>query len=139
MRAANIGILLQSGNLFDHLTVEDNILLQMHLAGKLDRRRLDELLDLVELAERRHARPSQLSGGEAARAGLAVALGAAPKVLLADEPTGEVDTETEAHLLSIFESRRKGGGSTLIATHSDALAARADRVVRLEDGRVAGE
>jgi putative ABC transport system ATP-binding protein len=138
MRAANIGVLMQSGNLFDHLTVEDNIELQMRLARKLDRGRLDGLLDLVGLAERRHARPSELSGGEAARAGLAVALAAAPRVLLADEPTGEVDAGTEEHLLLIFEARRKAGDATLIATHSDALAARADRVVRLKDGRVEG-
>jgi putative ABC transport system ATP-binding protein len=138
MRAANIGVLMQSGNLFDHLTVEDNIELQMRLARKLDRHRLDGLLDLVGLADRRHARPSELSGGEAARAGLAVALAAAPRVLLADEPTGEVDAATEKHLLLIFEARRKVGDATLIATHSDALAARADRVVRLKDGRVEG-
>ncbi|MEA2576184.1 MAG: putative transport system ATP-binding protein [Chloroflexia bacterium] len=136
MRAANIGILLQSGNLFDHLSVDDNILLQMHLAHKISRRRLDELVDLVDLSKRRRARPSQLSGGEAARAGLAVALAASPRVLLADEPTGEVDAETEARILNIFESRRGEGDVTLIATHSDALAARADRIVRLEDGRV---
>lgn len=136
MRAANIGILLQSGNLFDHLTVEENILLQMNLAHKLDRHKLDGLLDMVGLTERRHARPSQLSGGEAARAGLAVALAASPKMLLADEPTGEVDAATEEQLLLIFEARRKAGDATLIATHSDELAARADRIVRLKDGRV---
>lgn len=139
MRAANIGVLMQSGNLFDHLTVQDNIELQMRLARKLDRHRLHGLLDLVSLSARRHARPSELSGGEAARAGLAVALAAAPRVLLADEPTGEVDAATEEHLLLIFEARRKAGDATLIATHSDALAARADRVVRLKDGRIEGE
>lgn len=136
MRAANIGILLQSGNLFDHLSVEENMLLQMNLAHKLDHQRLNSLLELVGLVERRRARPSQLSGGEAARAGLAVALAARPKVLLADEPTGEVDAATEEHLLYIFEARRKAGDATLIATHSDVLAARADRIVRLKDGRI---
>lgn len=139
MRASGIGILLQSGNLFDHLSVEDNITLQMRLAHKLDRRRLNELIDLVGLDKRRHARLSQLSGGETARAGLAVALAAAPKILLADEPTGEVDAETEAHLINLFESRRAAGDATLLATHSATLAALADRIVRLEDGRVAHE
>lgn len=139
MRAANIGILLQSGNLFDHLTVEDNILLQMHLAHNLDRSRLDSLLDQVGLMGRRHAHPSQLSGGESARAGLAVALAAAPKILLADEPTGEIDATTEEHILHIFDERRQAGDATLIATHSDALAERADRVVRLIDGKVLDE
>jgi putative ABC transport system ATP-binding protein len=136
MRAAEIGILLQSRNLFEHLSVADNIRLQMRLAHKFDRQRLDRLIDLVGLADRRHARSSQLSGGEAARAALAVALSTEPKVLLADEPTGEVDAETEKGILGLFESRQHNGGATLIVTHSDALAAHADRVVRLLDGRV---
>jgi len=136
MRAAEIGILLQSRNLFEHLSVTDNMRLQMCLARKFDRRRLDQLIDLVDLTDRRHARPSQLSGVEAARAGLAVALSTAPNVLLADEPTGEVDAETGEHIVRLFESRRQNGGATLIVTHSDALAAHADRVVHLLDGRV---
>jgi putative ABC transport system ATP-binding protein len=136
MRAANIGILLQSGNLFDYLTVEDNARLQMRLAHKSDERLLGELIELVGLGERRRSRPSQLSGGEAARAGLVTALAANPRVLLADEPTGEVDDETEAEILRIFEARREEGAGTLIATHSEALAASADRIVRLLDGRV---
>lgn len=137
MRAASIGVLLQSANLFEHLTVEDNVYFQMRLSNKnTNRRRIGELISMVGLSERRRARPSQLSGGEAARAGLATALAADPRVLLADEPTGEVDEETEAGILSIFEARRQAGTATLIATHSEILAAKADRVVRLVDGRV---
>jgi putative ABC transport system ATP-binding protein len=136
MRAAEIGILLQSRNLFEHLSVTDNMRLQMRLAHKFDRQRLDDLVDKVGLTDRRHARPSQLSGGEAARAGLAVALSTNPNVLLADEPTGEVDAETEQDILRLLAGRRQNGGATLIVTHSDALATRADRVVRLFDGRV---
>jgi putative ABC transport system ATP-binding protein len=139
MRAAEIGILLQSRNLFEHLSVADNMRLQMRLARKLDKQRLERLIDLVGLADRRQARPSQLSGGEAARAGLAVALSSDPKVLLADEPTGEVDAETERDILRLFASRRQNGGATLIVTHSDALAAHADRVIRLLDGRIVNE
>ncbi len=139
MRAAEIGILLQSRNLFEHLSVADNMRLQMRLARKLDKQRLERLIDLVGLADRRQARPSQLSGGEAARAGLAVALSSDPKVLLADEPTGEVDAETERDILRLFASRRQNGGATLIVTHSDALAAQADRVIRLLDGRIVNE
>ena len=136
MRAENIGVLLQSGNLFEHLSVEENARLQMRLAHKLDERRLTELFRLVGLEERRRSRPSQLSGGEAARAGLVTALAADPKILLTDEPTGEVDEETEADILRIFERRRESGACTFLATHSEALAAKADRVVRLLDGRV---
>lgn len=152
MRAAHIGILLQSGNLFDHLTVEQNMLVQMRLAGlhtkpgfpattreNREPRTIEGLLDLLGIGKLGRALPSQLSGGEAARAGLAVALSASPQLLLADEPTGEVDAVTEAHILSIFEARRKTGDATLVATHSPALAARANRVIHLVDGRVVEE
>jgi len=137
MRAAGIGILLQSGNLFEHLSVERNVAFQMYLVGRFDTRRLNEVIHTVGLTGRRRAYPSQLSGGEAARAGLAVALAPAPAVLLADEPTGEVDAETEVWILDVFRAHRSAGGAALIATHSDALAARADRIVRLRDGRIA--
>jgi len=136
-RATEIGILLQSGNLFEQLSVEDNVALQMHLARKFDAARLEELIARVGLGTRRRARPGQLSGGEAARAGLAVALAAAPRILLADEPTGEVDAETESQILSLLETHRRAGGAIFIATHSDAVAASADRIIRLLDGRVA--
>ena len=136
MRAAEIGILLQSGNLFEYLSVEDNVRLKMHLARKVDERQLKELINWVGLYSRRKARPSQLSGGEAARAGLAVALATSPSLLLADEPTGEVDAQTEHQILNLLAVRRQQGGATLIATHSNVLAAHADRVVQLQDGRV---
>ncbi len=135
-RAAGIGILLQSDNLMGHLSIEENIRLQMLVAHKLDEKWLNQLITIVGLKERRHAYPSQLSGGESARAGLAVALAAKPKLLLADEPTGEVDAETEAHILRLFEARRKNGDVTLVATHSRALAECADRIVHLFDGMV---
>lgn len=136
MRATEIGILLQSSNLFEYLSVEDNVRLKMHLARKVDEQQLKELINWVGLYSRRKARPSQLSGGEAARAGLAVALATSPSLLLADEPTGEVDAHTERQLLNLLAVRRQQGGATLIATHSNVLAAHADRVVQLQDGRV---
>ena len=136
MRARLIGILLQSGNLFDHLTVEQNVRLKMHLAGQHDSARIREVLDHVGISERRHAYPPQLSGGEASRAGLAVALAPRPPVLLADEPTGEVDSATEERILALFDEHRKNGGASLIVSHSEAIARRADRIVRLQDGKV---
>ena len=136
MRAAGIGILLQSGNLFDHLSVEDNVRVQMRLARKVDEGWLNDLIDLVGLRARRRARLSELSGGEAARAGLAVALAAAPPVLLADEPTGEVDAATEADIVALFDMHRREGCAIVLVTHSAVLAAHADRVVRLTDGRI---
>ena len=136
LRARHVGMLLQSGNLFEQLTVRENLILQMRLAGRFDAKRAGLLLAEVGLAERGGVLPGQLSGGEAARAGLAVALAADPSVLLADEPTGEVDGETETAILDILDRRRGAGASNLIATHSQALAARADRVVHLLDGQV---
>ncbi len=135
LRARHIGIMTQSGNLFEHLTVEDNMGLQMSLAGKLDPGGINRLLEAMGLSQRRLARPSQLSGGEAARAGLAVALSADPQVLLADEPTAEVDTATEANILKLLRERCQAGGAILVATHSQALAATADSVLRIQDGR----
>jgi putative ABC transport system ATP-binding protein len=136
LRARKMGIMLQSGNLFNHLSVRDNICLQMQLAGRLDSRRTSDLLDLVGLSDRGHARPAQISGGEAARAAVAVALANIPQVLLADEPTGEVDAETEKRIINLLDDYRHYGGAAIIATHSEALAARADRIIHLFDGRI---
>jgi len=136
LRARSIGILLQSGNLFDHLTVRQNVRLKMHLAGQNDDARIDEVLELVGISKRDHAYPTQLSGGEASRAGLAVALAPKPPILIADEPTGEVDSETEQRILALFEEYRKNGGAILIVTHSDAIARHADRIIRLQDGKI---
>ncbi|MDQ6718839.1 MAG: ABC transporter ATP-binding protein [Gemmatimonadota bacterium] len=139
MRARSIGILLQSGNLFDHLTVDQNIRLKMRLADKSSSKRVTEVLELVGIEQRRHAYPNQLSGGEASRAGLAVALGPQPDILLADEPTGEVDSETEKRILAIFDEHRKSGGAALIVSHSDAIAKHANRIVRISDGKIVNE
>jgi putative ABC transport system ATP-binding protein len=136
IRALNFGILLQSGNLFQHLTVAENIRLRMMLAGMRDEARLTMLLATVDLVHRADGYPTELSGGETARAGLAVALAVDPPILIADEPTAEVDSETEERLIAHFEARRNDGLATLLATHSEALAACADRVVRLKDGRI---
>ncbi|MBZ9982552.1 MULTISPECIES: ABC transporter ATP-binding protein [unclassified Mesorhizobium] len=138
-RAANFGILLQSGNLFGHLSVEQNVRLQMLLAAKPDEKRIGALLESVGLSHRARAFPTELSGGETARAGLAVALAADPPILVADEPTAEVDRDTESGLIEQFEARREAGLATLLATHSKALAQRADRIIRLRDGRIDGE
>jgi len=136
IRARNIGILLQSGNLFEHLTVADNIHLQLRLAGLRKHRPISEMLGKLGLEQRGDHLVSQLSGGEAQRAGLAVAMAADPAILLADEPTAEVDEETEAGIAKYFAERRLSGGATLVVTHSEALARQADRIVRLMDGQV---
>lgn len=136
LRGRAFGILMQSGNLFPHLSVAENLRFQMRMAGGFDAERSSRLLQSVGLAHRAAATSAQLSGGETARAGLAVALAVDPMILVADEPTAEVDATTEGRLIAQFESRRSEGRTTLIATHSEALARRADRIIRLQDGRI---
>ncbi|WP_405681350.1 ABC transporter ATP-binding protein [Streptomyces sp. NBC_01238] len=135
LRARYIGVLFQSGNLLEHLTVRDNIRLVQGISGGTDRPEVHELLRDVGIASRAGALPRQLSGGEAARAGLAVALANNPAVLLADELTGEVDGETERRVLALLRERARAGTAMVLVTHSRAVAAVADRVLRMRDGR----
>jgi putative ABC transport system ATP-binding protein len=136
LRAQSIGILLQSGNLFDHLSVEANIRLAQRLAGKPDENFLTTLLSKFEIENSRFSQPKHLSGGEAARVGLAVALATHPTLLVADEPTGEVDAETEALLIDHLLVFRQNGGTLLLATHSQSMANHADRIIYLLDGKI---
>jgi putative ABC transport system ATP-binding protein len=139
LRARWIGMLLQSGNLLEHLSVAQNIEAAQALAPRGPRRAPRGLLDDVGLAERASARPSTLSGGETARAGLAVAMANDPPVLLADEPTGEVDKQAEGRVLGLLRGRADEGKAVLVVTHSRDVAQTADRVVHLVDGRVCDE
>ncbi|MGV8856840.1 MAG: ABC transporter ATP-binding protein [Devosia sp.] len=136
LRARHIGMLMQSGNLVDHLTVAQNIALQRDLAKKDLKNDSDSLLEAVGIAHRRDARAAQLSGGEAARAGLCVALAAEPAILICDEPTAEVDAQTEQAILDVLKSRAAQGVAILVATHSRVLAAEANRIIAIRDGRV---
>ena len=138
LRARWIGILQQSGNLLDHLSVENNVRAAQRLARSTDRAgaSVPSLLADVGLAERAHARPATLSGGEAARAGLAVALANDPPLLLADEPTGEVDEANEQLILELLRRRAKSGRAVVIVTHSTRAALEGDRIVHLNDGRI---
>jgi len=136
IRAAEVGVVLQAHNLVDHLTLAGNIRCAQHLTGKKDLPTVSELLGAVGLSDRALARPAQLSGGEAVRAGLALALANNPSVLIADEPTAEVDGATEAGLLELLRQRAAGGLAVVLATHSDRVAAGADRVATLFDGRL---
>lgn len=136
LRAERVGMLFQTSNLIEHLNVEQNVELVQVLAGARDRARRDRVLEAVGLLSRRKALPSELSGGEAARAGLAVALANEPPVILADEPTGEVDSGNEVRLISLLRERASAGAAVLVVTHSEGVAAAADRVVRLLDGKV---
>jgi putative ABC transport system ATP-binding protein len=136
VRRRSLGFLFQSENLIEHLTVEENVLLPMRLARKANQQRLSTLLDALGLIQHRRAYPWQLSGGEAVRAGLAVALAVDPEILLADEPTGEVDASTELWVLNLLKKYCREGGAVVVATHSAALAQEAARIVRLADGKL---
>lgn len=133
LRARHIGMLMQSGNLFDHLTVASNIALQIRLSGNGNP---GSLLQRLGIGEHADAVPSQLSGGEVARAGLAVALAADPDILICDEPTAEVDADIERRILEFLDERRRAGCAVLVATHSASLARQADRVLQIRDGRI---
>ena len=137
LRAKWIGMLSESGNLLEHLTVAQNVWSARALIARADRRNSEEdLLLAVGLEDRAGARPTTLSGGEAARAGLAVALANDPPVLLADEPTGEVDRENERIILDLLRARAGAGRTVVVVTHSERVAAAADRVISLSDGRI---
>lgn len=135
LRARHVGVLLQSRNLLPHLSVRDNIRLPQRARGGTTATSARELLAEVGLADRAHALPRQLSGGELARAGLAVALANSPAVLLADEPTGELDGETEQLVLTMLGERAAQGCAVLIVTHSAEVVRSADRVIELADGK----
>jgi len=136
LRARRVGVLFQSGNLLDHLTVAENVVLAQRVAGRPNPGRVAGLLEALGLARRAHARPAELSGGETARAGLAVALANDPAVVLADEPTGELDSASEARVLDLLWAHAAAGGAVVVATHSPAVAAAAVRTLHLRDGRV---
>jgi putative ABC transport system ATP-binding protein len=137
IRSRRLGVVLQSGNLIPHLTVSDNIRL-VRTAGRAGAElpAPDELLEQVGLRARASALPRELSGGELARAGLAVALSNNPDVLLADEPTGELDGRTEQIVLDLIRARAYDGRGVLVVTHSAAVTGIADRVIALSDGRI---
>ncbi len=138
LRARRIGILFQSANLVEHLTVTENVRVARRLAHQVHT--LDAVPDLLEelgIGVRATARPSQLSGGELACASLAVAIANDPSVVLADEPTGELDNATASRIVTLLRSRAEKGAAVVVVTHSADIAAAADRVIALHDGQVA--
>jgi putative ABC transport system ATP-binding protein len=139
LRSKYLGVMLQKENLFAHLTVSENIRAAQAVNGGYDDAMATSLLERIGLDRRSEALPAQLSGGEKARAGLAVALSREPKILLLDEPTGEVDAETEGQILAVLEEYRGGGGSIIVATHNSAVGRVATRTLTMKDGRVISE
>ena len=136
IRASHIGVLFQSANLVGHLSVAANVHLAQALAGDAQSPPVRELLEQLGIAHRASHRPAQLSGGELARAGLAVAMANGPAVILADEPTGELDSVTAQRILALLRARTRAAAAVLLVTHSTDVASYADRAIALRDGQV---
>lgn len=139
MRKDNLGFVFQSFNLIDDLTVEENIglpLRYLKIAKTLRQTRVREALELVGLENRGNHRPSQLSGGQQQRVAVARAIIADPKLILADEPTGNLDSQNGNDVMDLLELLNDQGATILMVTHSEKDASRADRIIRMLDGRI---
>jgi putative ABC transport system ATP-binding protein len=140
MRGAKIGFVFQSFQLIPTLTARENVQVPLELRGEEANGRAAELLARVGLADREHHYPAQLSGGEQQRVALARAFSTRPKVLFADEPTGNLDAATGAGIIDLMVELNRDLGTTLVlVTHDLDLAARAHRTIRLADGRIASD
>ena len=137
-RRKNIGIIYQFYNLIPTLNVENNIIMPALLDGKkTDKEKLEKLINLLRLENRRQAMPSQLSGGEQQRVSIGRALINEPSIILADEPTGNLDSKASKEILEIFKYYNKTFNQTiLMVTHDEKLALQADRIVELKDGKI---
>lgn len=141
LRSRTLGFVFQAYNLIGNLTAEENVALPLELAGdRSGATRARELLQAVGLGERGHHYPAQLSGGEQQRVALARAFAPRPKILLADEPTGNLDSENGALVMDLLSDLHRSQGATLVlVTHDPKLAERAERVVTLRDGRIVSD
>ncbi|HEY6480702.1 MAG TPA: ABC transporter ATP-binding protein [Streptosporangiaceae bacterium] len=142
LRRHDVGFVFQAFHLMDELTAAENVELPALLAGRSPRqarRRATELLDEVGLSDRAGHLPSALSGGQRQRVAIARALANEPKVVLADEPTGNLDSAATLDVLRLFTSLRAAGLTLVVVTHDERIAATADRMISMRDGAFAGE
>lgn len=141
LRRQNIGVIYQFYNLIPELNLVENITLPTELdGGKIDKAWLKEILDIVGLTGRENAYPNTLSGGQQQRVAIARALFNKPMLILADEPTGNLDSENSAEILRLLKKMNEEHGITiLVVTHSDAVADEAKRVIKMSDGKVVSD
>ena len=141
LRSEKIGFVFQSFHLIPSLTAYENVVIPLEIAGARNaKNRAQELLESVELVNRAHHYPSQLSGGEQQRIAIARAFANNPKILLADEPTGNLDSKNGRHIFDLMTELHRTKGTTLVlVTHDEELAGVAQRLIRLKDGRIVDE
>ena len=140
-RRRQVGLIYQFYNLIPILNVVENITLPLKLDGrKVNEERVNELLELLGLAERRKHLPSQLSGGQQQRVSIGRALINAPALVLADEPTGNLDSKSSQEIIGLLKHSNKKYGQTLIViTHDENIALQADRIIRIADGQIVSD
>jgi putative ABC transport system ATP-binding protein len=139
IRNQEIGFVFQQFNLLPRLTALENVALPLVYAGiakKQRTQRAKQVLDMVNLADRSHHKPNELSGGQNQRVAIARALINDPALILADEPTGNLDSKTSEEIMHIFEKIHAAGNSIVLVTHEEDIAAHAARIVRLKDGLI---
>lgn len=137
-RRRQVGLIYQFYNLIPVLTAEENITLPVLMDGrKPDKAHLESILDMLGLKERRHHLPSQMSGGQQQRVSIGRALFTSPQVILADEPTGNLDSKNSAEIMELFRrSNRELKQTILIITHDEKIAEQCDRIIVLSDGKI---
>ena len=141
VRNQEIGFVFQTFNLLNRLSALDNVALPLVYAGMKSKERLaraEAVLEQVGLKDRMHHRPNELSGGQRQRVAVARALVNNPSLLLADEPTGNLDTKTSHEIMALFEEIHQQGNTIVLVTHEEDIAAHAKRIVRLRDGLIEG-
>ena len=140
-RRRKIGFVFQSYNLVPVLNVYENIVLPIELDGnRVDRVHIEHIIETLGLQEKKESLPSQLSGGQQQRVAIARALAAKPAIILADEPTGNLDSRTSLDVMGLLKVTSQQFSQTIVMiTHNEEIAQMADRIIRIEDGRIAGD